>query len=227
MKGREWDSRLRVIADDTPPQKLERMVLLGFQALLVDKRGISPSHFAQLDAEIRKATGDGNSLTHPDKSLVLYDLREYAEYLKRNNGPAHFAAMAAKERDSISALWLEGFASYEPTGKETRRYHARPKATIVFVNPTEQTRAVRIQMEFGTLQKDPTTLTIRGGVWSDTIDELNQFPRRYERILTLPPGRHAVAFECPPPASHIHSDSRRLFMVVTNFQMVEVTGPKE
>jgi len=227
MKGREWDFRLRMMADDRSPRMLERMVLLGFQALLVDVRGLRAKDFVELDAVIRQVSGEGNSLTHPDKTLVLYDLRAHAEYLKRTLGPGQFAAMAAKELDSISVLWLEGFTSYEEIGKEMRRYHARPQATMVFVNPTNQTRAIRIGLEFGTLQKEPATLTIRGDIWSDTLEKITLTPTRYERVLVLPPGRHQVAFDCPPPASHFHSDSRRLFMVMTNFHMFEVPVPTE
>jgi len=225
MKGREWDTRLRSMVSEPTPQMLERIVLIGFQALLVDVRGLESREFAALDGEIRKVIGEGNTSTHSDKSLVLYDLRAYAKYIEQTYGPSRFAELAALERDSISVLWLEGFSNFEPMGKESRRYHARPKATMVFVNPTERTRAIRIRAEFGTLQKDPTTLTIRGAVWSDTIHSVTQFPTRYERVLILPPGHHAVDFDCPPPASHLHSDSRRLFMVVTNFSMTEVPVP--
>ena len=225
MKGREWDTRLRAIVAEPTLMMLERIVILGFEALLVDVRGLETREFAELDLEIRKVIGEGNTRTHPDRTLVLYDLRAFAKYLEQTNGPARFAELAARERDSIAVLWLEGFSSFEPMGKETRRYHARPQATMVFANPTQQTRAIRINLELGTLQKDPTTLTIRGEVWSDTIEDLTQFPIRYERVLILPPGHHQVGFDCPPPPSHLHSDSRRLFMVITNFTMVEVPVP--
>ncbi len=226
MKGREWDLRLRSIADDAT-QMLERLIVVGFRALLVDKRGIELSWFATLDGIIRNAIGEGNTITSPDQTLVLYDLREHAKYIERTNGPARFAAMAAAERDAISVLWLRGFASYEPIGKEGHRYHARPQATMVFVNPTERTRAVRIRMEFATLHKEPTTLTIRGDVWSDTLEDLREKPRPYERVLVLPPGRHSVAFDCPAPPAFFPSDSRWLFLIVTNFVLEEVPVPKE
>jgi hypothetical protein len=225
MKGREWDMRLRQMSDESVPVMLERMVFVGFRGLLVDVRGLSANRFASLDALIRQHAGEGNAIVHRDGALVFYDLRAHAKFIEQSYGPTRFAAMAAGERDSLSALWLEGFFSFEATGREARRYHARPQATMVFVNPTERTRAVRIRMEFGTLQKDATTLTIRGGIWSDTIVDLKQIPVPYERVLVLPPGHHQVDFDCPPPASHLHSDSRRLFMVVTNFTMVEIPVP--
>ena len=158
---------------------------------------------------------------------MLYDLRSHAKFLEQTYGPARLAEMAVRERDSISALWLQGFASYEPIGKETRRYHGRPKATMVFVNPADRPRAVRIRMEYATLHKEPTSLSIRGDVWSDTIEDLREKPHSYERVLILPPGRHRVDFDCPAPKAFSPADSRWLFWVVTNFAFEEVPVPKE
>ncbi len=226
MKGREWDLRLRSIAHDPTTEMLDRLAHLGFRGLLVDTRGVDPKKFADMDRDIHTSIGDGTAFVHPDRTLVMYDLRAYAQYLEREKG-ALFARMAAAEWDSISTLWLKGFVSYEAIGEEKRRYHGRPKATMVLVNPTERTRTVRVRMEFATLQKEPTTLTIRGDVWSDTVENLREKPVRYERVLTLPPGRHTVEFDCPPPMSFLPADSRWLFWVVTNFDLKEEEPEKQ
>ncbi len=227
MKGREWDMRLRQMTDETVPVMLERMVLVGFRGLLVDVRGLEPRRFTALDAEIRKHSGEGNAIVNRDGTLVFYDLRAHAAWIEEANGPKRFAAMAAAERDAISVLWLEGFSSYEAVGREWRKYHARPKSALVFVNPTDCTRAVRIKVEFSTIQKDKATLTISGDVWSDTVADLREKPRAYERVLILPPGRHTVTFDCPPPVTFFPADSRWLFMVVSNFSMTEVPVPTD
>ena len=197
MKGREWDSRLRAMVAEPTPEMLLRLVLIGFRALLVDVRGLEVRDFASLDGEIRRAIGEGNSRTHPDKTLVIYDLRAYAQYLERTYGPSRFAEMAAQERDSISVLWLEGFSSYEAIGKETRRYHARPQATMVFVNPTPKARAIRIRMDFSTLQRDPPPLRTR----------LDPPPRSS-------PGRIRLPTAADPPARRlapaVHADDQFL-----------------
>ncbi len=225
MKGRVWDLRLRSMSNEAPPRMLERLVLTGFEALLVDVRGLTGTQLANLDRDIHIAIGDGPVYVHPDRSLVLYDLRAHADYLKRTNGPARFAEMVADERDAMSALWLKGFASYEPIGQETRRYYARPKATMMFVNPTERTRAVRVRMDFATLHKEPTTLSIRGAIWDDAVEDLREKPKAYERVLIVPPGWHAVEFDCPPPPTFLPADSRWLFFSVTNFTHAEVPVP--
>ena len=227
MKGREWDMRLRQMTDETVPVMLERMVFVGFRGLLVDVRGLAAKHFTGLDAEIRKHSGEGNAIVNRDGTLVFYDLRAHAKYLELTYGPTRFAALAAAERDAISVLWLEGFSSYEAVGREWKKYHARPKSALVFVNPTDCTRAVRVKLEFSTIQKDKATLTIGGDIWSDTVPDLREKPRTYERVLILPPGRHTVTFDCPPPASFFPADSRWLFMVVSNFSMTEVPVPTE
>ncbi len=225
MKAREWDVRLGSMAAGNAPGILLRLVFAGFEALLVDVRGLTGAEFANLDAEIHKAIGDGNAFVHPNRTLVLYDLRAYAKYLRQSNGPRLFAELAALERESVVPLWLSGFASYEPSGQENKRHYARPKATMVIVNPTDRTRTFRARMEFATLHKEPTTLTIRGEIWDDTIGELREKPKPYERLLIVPPGRHTITFDCPPPITFLPADSRRLFFSVTNFTFLEEPVP--
>lgn len=222
MKGREWDLRFRSLAQQSTDKLLLKILHMGFRAILVDKRGLEPGKFAELDHGIRNIIGDGNNFGHPDKTLELYDLRAYARYLEQTFGPIQFREMERRESEQISVLWLKGFSSYERIGDENRRHHARPEATMVIVNPTDRTRRLRIGMDFSTLQKDPTTLSIRGDIWDDAIEGLKLTPRHYERVLEIPPGRHTVEFLCPPPPSHLHGDSRRLFLLVSNFSKIEI-----
>ena len=225
MKGREWDQRLASMAAEETPAMLVRLILAGFEAILVDVRGLNGKQFSDLDAVIHQVTGDGTAFVHPDQSLVLYDLRAHSKYLRESYGPKGFAERAARERESISTLWLKGFASYEPIGQENRRQYARPKATLQFVNPTDRTRALRMRMEFSTLSKEPSTLSIRGAIWEDTVTDLREKPKAYERTIVLPPGRHAVEFDCPPPNTFLPADSRWLFFSISNFTWEEVPVP--
>ena len=225
MKYRAVDGWMRTVAGAEPvPRMLERLVLAGFDALLVDKKGLNPRRADALRAEIDRVLGHGSPrLFHPDGRLVVYDLRPYRAYLRANQGAERLDALSLAEREAISVLWLGGFASYEPTGYEARGHWGGPAGELVFVNPTDRERTVDLSCRLRTVFGDDATLTFSGGsVWTDslTIDGAERgLP--YRRTLRLPPGEAVVKVTCVPAVTVLFTDSRRLSYTVLDFKLTE------
>jgi hypothetical protein len=223
MKGREWDTWMREVAGSVTTRErfLERLVLAGFEGLLVDTRGLSPQSFAKLKEAIERPGGALREV-HPDAGLYFFDLRGHREYLRRSYGPARFDAMSRAERESLMVLWLKGFASYESVGSEWRSHWCGPSGQIVFVNRSDRTVLAEARMQFKTVFKGTARLRIDGEVWSDDLEiGPDDRPPEYVRRLVLPPGRHTVRFRCTPAVSVLPSDSRNELFTVNNFKLTE------
>ncbi len=230
MKGREWDTWMRqvcgLMSSDPPntPRFLERLVLAGFEGLLIDARGLSPANFHKIKTGIDQYAGHGALREfHPGRLLYFFDLRGHRETLRRNYGPARFEAMAREERESLLVLWLKGFASYEPVGEDWRKHWCGPCGELVFVNRSDHTVTADVRMQFRTLFKQPARLRVEGDVWSDDLEiGSGEKPPEYAARLVIPPGRHTVRLRCTPSVSVLPNDSRNQLFTVTNFKLTEV-----
>ncbi len=224
MKGREWDTWMREVAGSVTTRErfLERLVLAGFEGLLVDTRGLSPQSFARLKEAIERPGGTLREI-HPDGRLFFFDLRGHRDYLRRNYGPALFDAKAREEYESLVVLWLRGFTCYEPVGQEWRQHWCAPRGEVVFVNRSDRAVTVEARMQFRTVFKNTARLRISGDVWSDELEiGPDARPADYVARLVIPPGRHAVRFRCTPAVSVLPSDSRHELFTVNNFKLTEV-----
>ena len=219
MSGRQWDYHCRDLMNETPPQFFERLVLLGFDGLLIDLRGFSPpKKYEALHFELERCVGHIKPLVHHDGTLVFYDLSGYAKQLRDSYGKHTFDDMARKERERIVPMWLKGFFSGD------RVYYGRSDALLMLLNPSDRPRTVRISSDLGTLVKEPTTLTITGPGWTDklVVSDANQ---PYTREILLQPGYTKIHFHCPPPPSYLPADSRNLIILVSNFRKTDTTVP--
>jgi hypothetical protein len=229
MKGREWDNWQREVCGSVsnPPRFLERLVLAGFEGLLVDTRGINPRRWHEMKKGLDQYLGQGALRElHADRRLYFFDLRGHREYLIRSYGPARFEAMAKAEREALTVLWLKGFMSYEPVGYEYKSHWCGPSGQMVFVNRSDRTITVEARMRFRTTFDEAGRLRIRGGeFWSDELEiDSDERPPEYVRTLVIPPGRHSVRFRCTPLASILPNDSRNELFIVQDFKLTEASG---
>ncbi len=220
MAHREWDGVLRVVSDQPPSQMLDRLLHLGFRGLLLDRRGLPPARCAAFEDELRRALGGGETIVHPDGHLVFYDFRGYAKVVIGSSGREAFDRAAAAEWERVSVLWLKGFFCYQPVGKENHGRLARKSAQIVFVNPTDAPRVVRIRFVLATLSDEPVPVTFTGDIWAEEFPAVADGKAVVvERTLTVPPGHHRVDISSRPPAEFYTPDSRKLFLVFNQFEM--------
>lgn len=223
MKGRECDTWMRDLCGQVEAHEtfVNRLVLAGFDGLLIDARGIRPKRFHDLKEGIERPLGSGalRVADHPTKRLYFYDLRAYREFQRRNLGAARFDAMARAELDRVYVLWLSGFASFEPLGYEDRRHWCPKNGSWMIVNNTGETVTRTVQMTLKTTFKGPAVLKISGGeLWTDEV-EFGHQGTLYRRTLVIPPGRHSVRVRCVTSVSVLPLDSRNDLFAVLDFKL--------
>jgi hypothetical protein len=237
MKGREVDTWMqevsREVSSTTSPNAerfLVRLARAGFEGLLIDSRGLNPGRFQRLKQALEGPLGHGALReVHAERGLYFYDLVAYRKSLISNEGAA-FEAMARAEWEAPIALWLKGFASYEPTGYENRLHWCGPTGLLMIVNRSERTIVVRMEMKFRTTFKGTADLRLKSpismvdGTRLDVLLEIGTEARPAVRSwdLVLAPGRHSIRFTCSPHGSVLPSDSRNELFSVHDFKLTEL-----
>lgn len=217
MKGREDDAWQREVAADPVPRMLDRLVMRGFDGLYVHRKGYPLTEAADpalvLVAHIRHVLGkDAELVPHADGQRHLFDLRPYRDKRRAALGPA-FAERAADDADTVRLLWLDGFVDPLPN-RPAVTWWGRRAGEAVVVNPTARGRTVRATMRLRSLTGQPMILSARGNVWADDIAVTTE-GAAYTADWDVPPGRHAVRFACPPPATWLPADGHQVVFEVT------------
>jgi hypothetical protein len=224
MKGREADEWARRVAIEPAPALLRRIVLRGFDAVLVDERQYNPFVTVPSAADFRAALGPGGPapVVHADGRQFFFDLRPYRVGLKRALGD-RYEAEARREAEQVSFLWLRGFDSDTRYGREYTYRWCGATGELVVVNPTDRTRTVRIAGTFVTKQASWVALRIDGEpLWADEFP-FSAAGTRVERTLAIPPGRHRVALHARP-ADDLVIDAHGEVWRLTDFIAEEVEG---
>lgn len=212
MKEREVDQWQREVSAAPPAELLRRAVLGGFDAVLVDRRGYPAD-------PLLAAAGPAPRFDHPDGLRTVLDLRPYRDRLRQELG-GRFEELARAEREAVRVLWLSGFASPGPLGREAQPRRCEAAGEAVIVNPGDRRRTIVLTAAFRTALDEPAELTIAGDVWTDrlTIDRRSPPVRT---TLVVPPGRHPVQFRCRPPASYRPTEYRRFVFSVGEVRIDE------
>ncbi len=225
MKGREDDAWQREVAADPVPLMLDRLVLRGFDGLYVHRDGYHLTATADparvLVAQVRQVLGkDAELAPHADGRRHLFDLRPYRAKRRAELGPA-FAERADADADAVRILWLDGFIDPEPS-RPAVHWWGRRTGEAVIVNPTARARTVHATLRLKSRTGGPMTLAVRGNVWSDDI-AVTPDEAPYTVEWNVPPGRHAVQFDCPPPATWLPGDGQRVVFEVTRAVVADVS----
>ena len=226
MRGREVDLWQREVATLPVKDMLDKLVIRGFDGLFIDRRGYKPAEADKLIADVVLVLGnDITPLIHPDNVEYFYDLRPYATRLRTQLGPK-FDELKQQDIESVKVLWLDGFQSFEPLGKESLHRWSQSRSEAIIINPSTRNRTFHLSMVFRTDSSLPSPLRIRGSVWQQDL-EISAISDRVDTTITVPPGRHSVRFECDPSTDWLPDHSRRHLFFVAQFTMTEqvVTTP--
>jgi hypothetical protein len=218
MKGREVDQWQREVATAEVPEMLRRLVLRGFDGLLIDSRSYEPSAASALEAAVMKGLRvKSPSLLHGRGEQSFYDLRPYRERLKADLGE-RYGELARAEVEEVRVLWFDGFASFEPLGREDAHRWCARRGEAWLVNPSDRTKRVTMTMVARTESVLPTTLSVTGDTWCEAIP-IDAASGSHAVTVEVPPGRHRVGFACPPPRDWVPRDARRHVFFLAQFRL--------
>jgi hypothetical protein len=251
MKNREVDAWQRDVSFSGPAVLLHRIVVRGFDGIVIDKRGfptevgkdgetflITLKHEAEKNGQVRLPM-----IVHEDGRQVFLDLRPYRDWLRAQD-PNQFEIWERQEREWVAITWLKGFyPSPEPYEFRDRLRFATKSAIARIVNPSDRTRVFLLEATFGVETTDgPFRIRIDGGgltqvnrdggpgPWTDdfTIEKEDgdwgqkKYGVRKLYVIQVPPGGHIIRFRCDPPFRYMPDDTRPKCYYLRDIFFVEV-----
>jgi len=244
LKFRETDEWVKHVTFDDPKNRVLRIVVRGFDGMLVDGRGYaSQSDANRVVNEVRRAVPEKVPLpqvVHDDGRQIFLDLRPYRDWLRQF--PDVFEPNAARERDFVSLCFLRGLPSDRPQGVENQHRWVYNRAAFQIVNPSDRTRTFDFAATFATNHTGDFHVSMSGATgltWVNRPDgpgplvdnftvvgpedgQLGTGPpdRRHYRI-EIPPGRHTVRLTSVAPPDLITSDTRPIHYGLTDITFAE------
>ena len=240
MKNREDDVWCESVSHDSQPELLRRLLVRGFDGIVVDRRGfLELSHangfinnllvFSQVGGRIRVPHFESE-----DHTLVFIDLRAYRDWY-RDQDPIRFDQEVKAEREFVALCWINGFDSTNAYGTRNQLRWGYKKNLISIVNPSDRPRRFRLVGSFNTDHDGDFRIRIDGGaiqqlnrddgpgVWTDDfILASSRTGQKKEYVLEIPPGRHLVKVTCKPPFLFTPGDSQSRCFFLQNVTFAEI-----
>ncbi|HEY8504046.1 MAG TPA: hypothetical protein VIL46_05650, partial [Gemmataceae bacterium] len=221
MRGREVDQWQQRVASQPPEEMLKALVLAGFGGLTIDRRGYADSA-SGLEAEVRRLLG-AEPVVSPDGERAFYPLGEFARRLRAEYSPEEWERQREAACEPLCLLWQEGFFRLDDPAKADPYRVGRKHSRLTVVNPSGRPRRARLRMVLGARDADRAELRISGALFGERV-ALTRAPELLEKELVVPPGRHAVFFDCEPSADYRPWDSRRGVFFVGSCTLEEPGG---
>lgn len=219
MKGRPGDLWQRYLADKPLEQRIATAAAVGFKGVYVARRGYADGG-SEVEGVLGHLIGE-RPLVSQDGSLSFFDLRRFAQRLRSTLAPGAWEALAGEAHPVLDS-WIGGFHGREGTEAGHWRWSAR-SGTLALHNLSDQTRAVRLEMEVASGFESPSRLWIEGPGFKDELT-ISERPSPYARSFEVPPGQTLVKFHSDAPQVVAPADSRELVFRLVNPRVI-VNGP--
>ncbi|MDQ6750079.1 MAG: hypothetical protein M3Z33_04920 [Actinomycetota bacterium] len=200
IKGRpaDWAGEL---GDKATDQVVPAVTAAGFAGIYVDRFGYADNG-AGIEHSIAAIAG-GTPILSADNRLAFFDLRPYAAVLGRQRSRAALLALREALLTPVRTVWGSGFYPREADAKGTWRW-ARQRAKVTLENPSDHPRGIVFSATLQTGLAAPESVDVRYPDGTSDRVRVSLRPVSVRRIIYLPPGTGAVAFETlgapTPPA---------------------------
>ena len=151
--------------------------------------------------------------------MVFFDMGKYNSKLAEKYG----SAIGLKRRLALHPLileWTGGCSGLEGSAKLNWHW-CSSQGELVFDNPSGEERKIKLEMGLATGYEELANLSLDGPLVSEKL-KINMKPTAYSKMITLPPGRHAIQFACDAKRVHAPWDNRSLIFKVMNFSLQEM-----
>ncbi len=192
MRGREVDQLHAELARMPVESMIRRLVLNGFTALYLDRRGFVPTAGEQLVGDIQMALG-APFLIHKNKSQMFWDLSARIDRIQGELGVGYQNAIRA-ETGRVRCTWLRGF-DYWPPGQTIP---CESNALMSFYNPAEGSKTVTLTFTPVLFAPGKSNLSFESAIWNENFPVTDR-TLTVLKTLAIPPGRTLIRISCPPP----------------------------
>jgi phosphoglycerol transferase len=211
MKGRAADAWQAWVAAKPPREMIETLVLAGFSGVYLNRDGYADwGTGATLD--LARVLHQSPRSSDPHR-LLFFDLLPYQRAFRA----LHTAEAWEARRDAALhpplVIWQHGCSELEGPPSSTFRWCSAAGEWRV-VNGARTARRVTLEMSVRSLS--PGHLRLRSPLLSEQL-AIGPIARTLSTTLSIPPGEHAIHFECDARRVLAYGDRRHLVFRVYDF----------
>lgn len=195
-RGRGVAQWQEAVSKKPTPHLLAELSYAGFSGLTIDRHLYQRQHAKNKDIQLEQeliTLLHEQPIVSPDKQLVFFDIRSYAENLKKSLSVQTWKEHANKAHIEIytSVKLIKGFnrlsntANFEAAGKH---------GTLRIVNYTEKPMVFKISFIAKTKNTNYSTLTLADKITNEKI-LINKNGTSVNRTLTSLPGKNDIFFK--------------------------------
>jgi phosphoglycerol transferase len=216
IKGRENDAWQRWVTAKPAPDFVETLALAGFAGVYVDRHGYADNG-AKLEADLAGVIGRPPIVSNNDR-LVFFDLAEHQRRLREQSPAGDWEARREAAQHPLLPVWQSGCSDVEGAAENNWRW-CGSEGQLYLVNNSRQAKRVSVEMSF--TAGGAARLHISSPFFTEQLS-ISQARTNFLRTITIPPGRHAVRFDCDGRQVLAPNDFRVLIFRVENFKLREI-----
>jgi phosphoglycerol transferase len=216
IKGRENDSWQRWVTSKPAPDLVGTLALAGFAGIYVDRYGY-PDSGAKLEADLAGVIGSRPFVSENGR-LVFFDLTEYERRMREQSPAGEWEARREAALNPLLPVWQSGCSDVEGAAENNWRW-CGSEGQLYLVNNSHQAKRATIEMSFAT--GAPANLHISSVFFNEQLS-INPGGTSFSKTIAIPPGRHAVKFDCDALQILSPNDLRELIFRVHNFRLREI-----
>jgi phosphoglycerol transferase len=218
MRGRQGDYWQRDVAAKPPADMVRTLAFAGFAGIYIDRSGFA-DRAEELEEELRGLLGAG-PLVSPDGRKAFFALAAYSARLRDGYTSAQWEHGRERALNPVYLTWTNGFSAQLGPLAHPWRF-CGPQGDMRIHNNSASTVTVRLTMAFRTGQREPAWLRLRGKLLSAECT-VSACDGELDQTVAVPPGTHAVRFECDAGPSSRPGDPRGLVFKVLDWRVEEV-----
>jgi hypothetical protein len=196
MKGRpsDWAGALATLSLQFG---LPAVAASGFDGVFVDRDGYADGG-RPLQAELTRLLHE-QPLRSRDGHLLFFDLRSYAESLRRSYAPGQLAALRTAALHPLKIRWSSDFWPIERQGERSWRWTKSGDAYFELINPAPKARQVTLRFTLAARLSGASNAIVFYPNGSSLLVPVTPTGVPVEQTFSVPPGRQVVRLSSDAP----------------------------
>lgn len=197
LRGQEGDLWRKWIDSHSLDQRLALLAQAEFGGICVDCFAFRDEG-VELLTDLTKRLGPPTARSK-DGRLAFFDLAPFIDSLKSHSSTEEWSRLHERALHPLLIFWRDGFQEEQDEKEVGLMRWADRSSELVLQNGLATPRNVRLRFTLDIpWQEQPVRMRVAGSLFNEELLVGKDF-RSFEKVLTLPPGRHRLTIHCDGP----------------------------
>ena len=197
LRGQEGDLWRKWIDAQSLDQRLLLLAQAEFGGICIDCFAFRDEG-AELIGDLTKSLGPP-TVRSRDGRLAFFDMAPFTESQRASHAPDEWARLKSRALHPLLSYWRDGFQEEQNEKDVGIMRWADRQSELVLHNALDTPRTVRLRFTIDIpWQAQEVRMRISGALFSEEF-QVGKDGREVEKVLSIPPGRHRLVFQCDGP----------------------------